>query len=126
MPTMMTERQIEEFLKHTPMRTEGPAGRQRREAQHRALRDDQQPWMVCIFGGLGYDTLWIGSTDQQAAEREAQWWRDQLTVGLVIRGYARALPHEIMIRRQHDLDALVAAIQRCNRQRDEWRNELTI
>lgn len=112
--TKLTPAQSKELLKDTPMHTESYHETREREEAHRALPDERQPWMVCYFGMLDYGVLWIGpeaGTEEQA-ESEAQWWRDRIGEGLELLPFdRRPLAHQVMVRQQWDLDALVKAIR---------------
>jgi hypothetical protein len=126
MPDRFNERTSKDLLKDTPLKTEGFNEQREREDAHRSIEPiERQPFMVCYMGMLDYGVLWIGKPGfisetesehrkrEQIAERDLEWWAKHIDNGLQILPFSRRPSrHDLMVRQQWDLDALVEAIQR--------------
>lgn len=120
----ITPRQSADLLSDTPMKTESISNRRRREDEHRAIPQEEQPFMVCYMGMLDYGVLWIGPRNgsEEVAEEEAQWWREKIERGLEILPFSRRPEaHMVMVRQQWDLDALTKAIHDSYEQQERSR-----
>lgn len=98
------------------MLRESPAEKAVRERTHRALPEAEQPPMVVCLGVYSYRILWVaphgGPEGHQLAQTELRYWQEHAERGgLEVLPQSRNIsPHDLDVRTQHDLDALVRAI----------------
>jgi len=106
----------EELLSNTPMKREGWNEQREREEAHRALPQEEQPYMVIFMGMLDYAVLWIGEPggSEEDAKAEMQRWASEMEREnfWLLPFTQNPHPGDLQVRQQWSLDSLVAAIQR--------------